>query len=600
MTTQQIFKATYSGIAVFEMMVKGVAVMRRRSDSYLNATQILKVADFDKPQRTRILDREVQTGEHEKVQGGYGKYQGTWVPLDRAISLAERYNVKHLLQPMFEFIQGDDSPPLAPKHVTAVSARPRRTREGRTRKNPSVSAPHENVCQQPSLRTPSPSTGSETKEDLTPKPKRMKRDTSDEATTGHHATYADQLIDYFMSETAELPLFLPPHFDMNKAIDEEGHTSLHWAAALGHVETARWLLNQGADISRSNYKGQTALMRSILFTNNYAKKSFKKLVGLLKSTVFQVDKRKQTIFHHIALTASGKAKHHASRYYLECLIEQWEEEEAEPEFIALLNAKDIYGDTALNLAFRNGNEMMASLLIEAGAKQDSSDDQRTSVFQGPWQPRSSGDKRAIPREELASQADAAYKLLMSETRPPSAIMHVLDVFAETYERELIDNRQLMHEKRKQLASARKRLETIERGLEDVQIAPQLLTDLESRKHTLENHLRKMMQYTQKQKLSQLIQEYEASLNLHSVQSLSIHSPLEHTVLELRERLGQLQHARRALVDEIIRIQSQLPGKRYQAYKWLISMCCDVGYENVDAMLTPLLSTMEQSSPVPGG
>lgn len=50
--------------------------MRRRSDSWLNATQILKVAGFDKPQRTRVLEREVQKGEHEKVQGGYGKYQG--------------------------------------------------------------------------------------------------------------------------------------------------------------------------------------------------------------------------------------------------------------------------------------------------------------------------------------------------------------------------------------------------------------------------------------------------------------------------------------------------------------------------------------------
>jgi hypothetical protein len=50
--------------------------MRRRADGYLNATQILKVAGFDKPQRTRVLEREVQKGEHEKVQGGYGKYQG--------------------------------------------------------------------------------------------------------------------------------------------------------------------------------------------------------------------------------------------------------------------------------------------------------------------------------------------------------------------------------------------------------------------------------------------------------------------------------------------------------------------------------------------
>ena len=73
-----IYKATYSGVPVYEFIAKGIACMRRRSDGWLNATQILKVADFDKPQRTRILEREVQRGLHEKVQGGYGKYQGKW------------------------------------------------------------------------------------------------------------------------------------------------------------------------------------------------------------------------------------------------------------------------------------------------------------------------------------------------------------------------------------------------------------------------------------------------------------------------------------------------------------------------------------------
>lgn len=38
-----------------------------------------RVAGFDKPQRTRVLEREVQKGTHEKVQGGYGKYQGEFV-----------------------------------------------------------------------------------------------------------------------------------------------------------------------------------------------------------------------------------------------------------------------------------------------------------------------------------------------------------------------------------------------------------------------------------------------------------------------------------------------------------------------------------------
>jgi len=50
--------------------------MRRRADEWINATHILKIAGFDKPARTRILEREVQKGVHEKIQGGYGKYQG--------------------------------------------------------------------------------------------------------------------------------------------------------------------------------------------------------------------------------------------------------------------------------------------------------------------------------------------------------------------------------------------------------------------------------------------------------------------------------------------------------------------------------------------
>lgn len=73
-----IYTAIYSGVHVFEMVINGIAVMRRRNDSYMNATQILKVANIDKGKRTKILEKEVLIGEHEKVQGGYGKYQGTW------------------------------------------------------------------------------------------------------------------------------------------------------------------------------------------------------------------------------------------------------------------------------------------------------------------------------------------------------------------------------------------------------------------------------------------------------------------------------------------------------------------------------------------
>lgn len=102
-------------------MVRGIAVMRRRTDSYVNATQILKVAGVDKGRRTKILEKEILPGKHEIVQGGYGKYQGTWyvsrrlpppfpvlmysrIPLERGRDIALQYGVAPLLAPLFDFV----------------------------------------------------------------------------------------------------------------------------------------------------------------------------------------------------------------------------------------------------------------------------------------------------------------------------------------------------------------------------------------------------------------------------------------------------------------------------------------------------------------
>ncbi|KXH37966.1 hypothetical protein CNYM01_08052 [Colletotrichum nymphaeae SA-01] len=101
-------QAVYSGVDVYEMEVNGVAVMRRRQDSWLNATQILKVAGVDKGKRTKILEKEIQTGEHEKVQGGYGKYQGTWIKFDRGVEVCRQYGVEEVLRPLLTYDMGQD------------------------------------------------------------------------------------------------------------------------------------------------------------------------------------------------------------------------------------------------------------------------------------------------------------------------------------------------------------------------------------------------------------------------------------------------------------------------------------------------------------
>ena len=93
---------------MYEMEVNNVAVMRRRKDSWLNATQILKVAGIEKGKRTKVLEKEILIGEHEKVQGGYGKYQGTWIKFERGLEFCRQYGVEDVLRPLLTYDMGQD------------------------------------------------------------------------------------------------------------------------------------------------------------------------------------------------------------------------------------------------------------------------------------------------------------------------------------------------------------------------------------------------------------------------------------------------------------------------------------------------------------
>ncbi|CAI5227136.1 ANM_HP_G0089930.mRNA.1.CDS.1 [Saccharomyces cerevisiae] len=116
--SNQIYSAKYSGVDVYEFIHSSGSIMKRKKDDWVNATHILKAANFAKAKRTRILEKEVLKETHEKVQGGFGKYQGTWVPLNIAKQLAEKFSVYDQLKPLFDFTQtdGSASPPPAPKH----------------------------------------------------------------------------------------------------------------------------------------------------------------------------------------------------------------------------------------------------------------------------------------------------------------------------------------------------------------------------------------------------------------------------------------------------------------------------------------------------
>ncbi|KAI5122126.1 hypothetical protein M0805_000774 [Coniferiporia weirii] len=420
MPDNQIFKATYSGVPVYEMMCKGVAVMRRKSDGWLNATQILKVAGFDKPQRTRVLERDVQKGEHEKVQGGYGKYQGTWIPLDRSLELAKQYNCEILLRPIIDFQPDSKSPPPAPKHVVAPVPGRQPVRKGPEGATQSARAARRGPVPKPlpvedeaSLNgsedgsaTPSPSESSSTSPTPSPiretpdhtaydsdtrdggvggsgytrravSPRRRPRqrdrydnasDSGDDANSSHGPNYCDEILEYFISDSSQVPEFLvkpPKDFDPNMAIDDDGHTALHWASAMGRIRVVKLLLTAGADIFKVNKSGQTALMRSVMFANNYDVRKFPELYELLHRSTLNIDNYNRTVFHHIVDVAMSKGKTHAARYYLETILQRLSE--YPKELADIINFQDEDGETALTMAARCRSKRLVKLLIDHGA-----------------------------------------------------------------------------------------------------------------------------------------------------------------------------------------------------------------------------------------
>ncbi|EIM85587.1 transcription factor [Stereum hirsutum FP-91666 SS1] len=406
----QIFKATYSGIPVYEMMCKGVAVMRRRADSWLNATQILKVAGFDKPQRTRVLEREVQKGEHEKVQGGYGKYQGTWIPLERGLQLAKQYNCDHILRPIIEFQPAAKSPPLAPKHL-ANNNTGRPVRRTGTEVHKPVDVEVDSIADIVSTRgsddgsmTPSPSEASSSSrtpsplgsasdaehashggyngagEEWSPSPaggrRRRSRRFHDDESDGEAPysngvdtrSYGDQILEYFISDQNKIPEILvnpPPDLDPNMAIDDDGHTALHWACAMGRIRIVKLLLTAGADIFKVNKAGQTALMRSVMFANNYDVRKFPELYEHLHRSTLNIDNANRTVFHHIVDVAMSKNKTHAARYYMETVLGRLSD--FPRELADIINFQDEDGETALTMAARCRSKRLVKILIDHGA-----------------------------------------------------------------------------------------------------------------------------------------------------------------------------------------------------------------------------------------
>ena len=183
-----------------------------------------------------------------------------------------------------------------------------------------------------------------------------------------HAKYGDIILEYFISDSTSIPSILispPSDFDANMAIDDDGHTALHWACAMGRVRVVKLLLTAGADIFKVNKAGQTPLMRSVMFANNYDVRKFPELYELLHRSTLNIDNFNRTIFHHVVDLAMSKGKTHAARYYMETLLNRLSD--FPQELADIINFQDEDGETALTLAARCRSKRLVKLLLDHGA-----------------------------------------------------------------------------------------------------------------------------------------------------------------------------------------------------------------------------------------
>ena len=160
------------------------------------------------------------------------------------------------------------------------------------------------------------------------------------------------LLDNDPAYAAEHRPRMPDSSQIDKPVDTDGHTALHWACAMGDIEAAKELLQRKASVNARNIRGETPLIRAGLFANCYDKGTWPKMVHILQNTIMVSDHHGGTVFHHVALTASGNSKASRAKHYLDVLLNKLADLVSPTDFTMFLNMQDKNGDTAFHMAAR--------------------------------------------------------------------------------------------------------------------------------------------------------------------------------------------------------------------------------------------------------
>jgi hypothetical protein len=430
-----------------------------------------------------------------------------------------------------------------------------------------------------------------------------------------HRWYADELLDYFMvSQREQNPPKRPDpplNFDPDWLIDNEGHTAMHWAAAMGDIEVMKELNKFGCSLIIQNTRGETPLMRSVLFTNCMDKQTMPFVVKELISTADCVDFCRSTVLHHAAAVTTSRGKHHFGRYYLDVLLNKMLES-LEPDRIQrILDAQDIEGNTAIHIAAKNKARKCVRALMGRGARTDIPNqegitaeemiqelnesrrmDRHPQASSSPYGP----DRQSLyemPEEPRRNTTHISEASMSIESHIKPLMLEKFQDLARSFDEELIEKETSEKEARRILQSTHQELAAINAQIAEISFQrepPEKTAQAKQQLEQVEKMVASLIEQQQMLILRGKIQREEAKMNGHMITS---DDDIAERVM-LAQRLMAEQSKRQKLVIQYRDALSDAgAGERGELYRRLIRKALGTEIEMMDGNLDTLIEQLKE-------
>ncbi|CAH2352931.1 putative start control protein Cdc10p [[Candida] railenensis] len=377
-----------------------LSILRRIQDSYINVSQLfeilIKLELFNEEQIEKFLNNEIITNPQYIPPTGFDDFRkhdnihlrGLWIPYDKAVSLALKFDVYELCKKLF-LVDVHDFDKL-PKGSTAINSK-------RTLYESSFDGDDAGLMGSPTKKqkrhaATSAATSPEsfklnlenTNAPFTLPPQNLRENQpliSDIKLKYSEVFKKDDVNSLTFEEIKKI--FEPitsqlhnhqPYSLTDLPLDQQGKTALHFASTLASVNLVSSFIKLGlCSPIRGTITGESPLISTITVTNSMEKGNFRELLSnWLYPSIWLLNKKKWSILHFLASESIKKID--STKYYLTQILE-WiisrKDSSLNRLCYEIVNLQeDVQANTCLHLAAENESKWLINILIELNANVD--------------------------------------------------------------------------------------------------------------------------------------------------------------------------------------------------------------------------------------